>query len=228
MSVPSHLRDDIREDLRGLFVGDRTIGDSFLAPVVFVGVNAFTSLGPAAVAALLAGTAVAAWRIRKGQAPIYAFGGIAAIGFAALLALRSGRAESYFLPGIVGASGAAVGAALSVVTRRPLAAWSSWLYRRWPLEWYWRPDVRPAYTAVTWIWCAFFALRAAVQGVLFVQERPEMLAAAKVATSWPLIIPLLIVSYVYGNRKLHRLGGPNVDEFLAGAEPPFAGSQRGF
>ena len=47
-------------------------------------------------------------------------------------------------------------------------------------------------------------------------------------SSWPTIIPLLIVSYVYGNRKLHRLGGPNVDEFLAGAEPPYEGMQRGF
>lgn len=223
-----HLRDDIREDLRGLFVGERTVGDSFLAPVVFVAVNAFTSLGPAAVAALLVGVGVAGWRIRKGQEPVYAFGGIVAIGFAALLALRSGRAESYFLPGIVGASIGAVGGLASIVARRPLAAWSSHFYRRWPLQWYWRDDVRPAYSAVTWIWVVFFAARAAVQGVLFAQKRPELLAAAKVVTSWPLIIPLLIVSYVYGNRKLHRLGGPNVDEFRAGAAPPFAGSQRGF
>lgn len=223
-----HLREDIREDLRGLFVGERTIGDSFLAPLVFVGVNAFSSLGPASIAALVAGAAVAGWRIRKGQQPVYALGGILAIGFAALLALRSGRAESYFLPGIVGAVLGAVGGIASVAARRPLAAWSSWFYRRWPLEWYWRPDVRPAYTAVTWIWIGFFAVRAAVQGILFAQERPELLAAAKVATSWPLIIPLLIASYVYGNRKLHSLGGPNVDEFAAGAEPPYAGSQRGF
>ncbi len=223
-----HLRDDIRDDLRGLFVGDRTIGDSFLAPVVFVVINARSSLGPAAVGALLVGTAVAMWRIRKGQQPAYAFGGIIAIGFAAALALRSGRAESYFLPGIIGAGAGAAGGLASVIARRPLAAWSSWLYRRWPLDWYWRPDVRPAYTTVTWVWIAFFATRAAVQGVLFAQERPELLAAAKVITSWPLIIPLLIATYVYGNRKLHKLGGPNVAEHLAGAPPPYEGRQRGF
>jgi len=223
-----HLRDDIREDLRGLFVGDRTIGDSFLAPVVFVLVNALWSLGPAAVAAVLVGGAVALWRIRKGQQASYAFGGIIAIAFAAALALRSGRAETYFLPGIVGAAVGAIGGLISVVAGRPLAAWSSWFYRQWPLEWYWRPDVRPAYTVVTWVWIAFFATRAAVQAVLFAQERPEMLAAAKVLTSWPLIVPLLIASYVYGNRKLHRLGGPNVAEYLAQHQPPYAGQQRGF
>lgn len=226
--ISHDLREDIRDDLRGLFVGERTIGDSFLAPLVFVGVNAFSSLGPASIAALVAGGAVAAWRIRKGQEPIYAFGGIIAIGFAALLALRSGRAESYFLPGIVGASLGAAAGLISVIAKRPLAAWSSQFYRRWPQEWYWRDDVRPAYTAVTWLWIGFFALRAAVQGVLFIQERPELLAVAKVLTSWPLIIPLLIVSYVLGNTRLHRLGGPNVEEFTAGANPPFAGGQRGF
>jgi len=223
-----HLRQDIRDDLRDLFVGDRTVGDSFLAPVVFVAVNAFASLGPASVAALVVGGAVALWRTRKGQQPVYAIGGIIAIAFAAGLALRSGRAESYFLPGIVGAAAGAVGGLISVAVGRPLAAWSSSFYRQWPLEWYWRPDVRPAYTAVTWIWIVFFAVRAIVQGVLFAQERPELLAAAKVVTSWPLIVPLLIGSYVYGNRKLHRLGGPNVIEYQAGASPPFVGSQRGF
>jgi hypothetical protein len=55
-----------------------------------------------------------------------------------------------------------------------------------------------------------------------------MLAAAKVLTSWPLIVPLLIGTYVYGNRKLHKLGGPNVDEYLAGIHPPYTGQQRGF
>ena len=81
---------------------------------------------------------------------------------------------------------------------------------------------------MTWVWITFFAVRATVQGVLFAQSRPEMLAAAKVLTSWPLIIPLLIASYVFGNRKLHKLGGPNVDEYLADRQPPYAGEQRGF
>jgi len=223
-----HLRQDIRQDLRGLFVGDRTIGDSFFAPIVFVAVNAFVGLGAASLAAVVAGAIVALFRIRKGQQPIYAFGGIVAIAFAALLALRSGRAESYFLPGIIGASTGAVGGLVSLLARRPLAAWSSWLYRRWPLDWYWRPDVRPAYTAVTWIWIGYFAMRAVVQAVLYAQERPELLAAAKVITSWPLLVPLFVVSYVYGNRKLHSLGGPSVDEFTANASPPFGGEQRGF
>jgi hypothetical protein len=226
--VTDSLRDDIRADLKQLFVGDRTLGDSFLPPLVFVATNAVWSLGPASAAALAMGGGVAAWRIRRGQQVAYALAGIAAIGFAAFLALRSGRAETYFLPGILSAAGWAVLALISMLVRRPLAAWTSWATRRWPLAWYWRNDVRPAYTEVTAIWAFYFAGRALLQWVLFANEQPELLAAAKVATSWPLILPLLIVSYVYGTRRLDRLGGPNVAEFESGADPPFQGGQRGF
>ncbi len=222
------LRADFVADLRQMFSGDRTIGDSFPAPIAFVGVNALAGLGPATVAALAIGGLVAVWRVRRGQRVVYALGGIVAIGFAAAIALRSGRAEGYFLPGIVSAMGWAAAAVGSVLVRRPLAAWSSWGLRRWPLEWYWRSDVRPAYTRVTLLWAVYFAGRGTLQWALFVKEEPELLAAAKLATSWPLILPLLAVSYVYGNRTLHRLGGPNVDEFEIGASSPYAGGQRGF
>jgi hypothetical protein len=226
--VDRHVRDDVRDDLRSLFVGDRTIGDSFPAPIAFVAVNAWQGLGAATVGALVVGAAVAVWRIRKGQQVVYALGGIVAIGFAALIALRSGRAEGYFLPGIVSAFAWAGVAVVSLVVRKPLAAWSSWAFRRWPRDWYWRPDVRPAYAAVTVIWAAYFAVRGGVQWFFYVNEQPELLAVAKLATSWPTILPLLIVSYVYGNRRLQRLGGPNVEEFAAGSAPPYVGLQRGF
>ena len=223
-----HVWVDLREDLRGLFVGERTIGDSFLAPIAFVAVNALSSLGPATAAALAAGAGVALWRVRKGQKVSYAIGGILGIGFAAFLALRSGRAESFFLPGIVGTALLAAASVLSLIARRPLAAWSSWAQRKWPLAWYWRPDVRPAYTVVTAIWATYFAARAGLQWYLYLAERPEALAAARILTSWPTILPLLIVTYVYGNRHLTRLGGPTVAEFQSGTTGPFAGGQRGF
>ena len=39
---------------------------------------------------------------------------------------------------------------------------------------------------------------------------------------------LLIVSYLYGTWRLRSLGGPSVEEFKSGAEPPWEGQQRGF
>ncbi len=226
--MTSTLNDDIRDEIRSLFVGDRTLGDSFAPPLLFVLVNAIWGLGPAAAVAIAAGAGVAAWRVRKGQQVVYAIAGIGAVGFAAFLALRSGRAESYFLPGILSALGWAAATLLSILVRRPLASWSSWAYRRWPLDWYWRNDVRPAYTAVSWIWFGYFLLRGLGSGWLYLVEQPEALAVFKTITSWPTILPLLIVSYKVGVRRREALGGPNVEEHLSGAEPPYAGNQRGF
>jgi len=226
--VTDTLNEDIRNEIKGLFVGDRTLGDSFAPPLLFVLVNALWSLEAAAVVAIGAGVGVAAWRVRKGQQVVYALAGIGAVAFAALLAVRSGRAESYFLPGIVSTLGWAAATLVSIVVRRPLAGWSSWAYRRWPLAWYWRNDVRPAYTAVSWIWFGYFLGRGVVSGWLFLEEQPEALAIFKSITSWPVILPLLVVSYRVGYARRERLGGPTVAEHLAGAEPPYSGGQRGF
>jgi len=226
--VADPINDDIRAEIKGLFVGDRTLGDSFAPPLLFVLVNAIWTLGVAAGAAVAAGVGVAAWRIHKGQQIVYAAAGIGAVGFAAFLALRTGRAESYFIPGIVSTLVWAAAALVSIVVRRPLAAWSSWAYRRWPIAWYWRDDVRPAYSVVSWIWLGYFIVRGVVSGWLFLEERPEALAIFKSLTSWPTILPLLIVSYRVGVIRRERLGGPNIDEHRAGASPPYEGGQRGF
>lgn len=226
--MTSTVRDDFREDARSLFTGERTIGDSFPAPLAFVVGNALWGLGAASVVALAIGAVVAAWRIRRGQRTVYAMGGIAAIGFAALLALRSGRAEDYFLPGIIGTFAWTVVFVASIVVRRPIGALASWFIHRWPITWYWRNDVRPAYARVTIVWTVYFALRGLATWVLYVQGRPELLAVVKVVTSWPMMLPLLLVSYVWGNGMLHKLGGPNVDEHVAGAGAPYEGGQRGF
>ncbi len=222
------LNNDIREEIKSLFVGDRTLGDSFAPPLLFVLVNALWSLGVAAAIAIGAGAAVALWRIRKGQQIVYAVAGIGAVGFAAFLALRSGRAESYFLPGIVSALGYTVATLLSIIIKKPLVGWASWAYRRWPLDWYWRDDIRPAYSYVTWVWFGYFLVRGGVSWWLFVEEQPELLAVFKSLTSWPVILPMLYFTYRIGVKRRDQLGGPNVDEYVAGAEPPFVGGQRRF
>lgn len=226
--MATSVNDDIRDEIKSLFIGDRTLGDSLAPPLLFVAVNAVGSLGPAAAIAIAAGVVVAVWRIRKGQQIVYAVFGIVAVAFAAFLALRSGRAETYFLPGIVSAVAYAGGTLISILVKRPLSAWTSWAYRRWPLDWYWRDDVRPAYSHVSWYWFWYFLIRGGVSAWLFAVEQPELLAVWKTLTSWPTILPLLYLTYRVGMTKRNGLGGPNIDEHMAGAEPPFAGGQRRF
>lgn len=222
------VHDDIREELKGLFVGDRTLGDSFAPPLLFVAVNALMGLGPAAAVAIAAGTAVALWRIRKGQQIIYAVAGIVGVAFAAFLAVRSGRAETYFLPGIISTIAYAAGTLISILIKRPLSGWTSWAYRSWPRDWYWRDDIRPAYSYVSWFWFGYFVVRGGGSAWLFALEQPELLAIYKTVTSWPTILPLFYFTYKVGVHKRDQLGGPNVEEYLAGAKPPYVGGQRRF
>lgn len=222
------VHDDIRDEIRGLFVGDRTLGDSFAPPLLFVVANGLWGLSVAATVAIAAGAVVAFWRVRRGQQTIYALAGIFGVAFAAFLAVRSGRAESYFLPGIVSTVFYAGGTLISILVKRPLSGWTGWAYRRWPLDWYWRDDVRPAYSHVSWYWFWYFAIRGGVSAWLFVIEQPELLAVWKSITSWPTILPLFYLTYRIGVAKRDALGGPNVEEHVAGAEPPYVGGQRRF
>jgi hypothetical protein len=107
-------------------------------------------------------------------------------------------------------------------------AWTSYIARRWPLDWYWHPQVRPAYSEVTWLWVAFFGLRLLLAFSLFQREATGALAVVQLVTGWPATIILLIISYLYGTWRLRNLGGPSVEEFKASAEPPWEGQRRGF
>ncbi|MDJ0925788.1 MAG: DUF3159 domain-containing protein [Acidimicrobiia bacterium] len=222
------VNQDIRNDISSLFVGDRTLGDSFAPPLLFVAANAIWSLEVAAAVAITSGLLVALLRLRRGQRLIYALAGIGGIGFAAFLALRSGRAESYFLPGIVTTFLYAGGTLASILVKRPLSGWTGWAYRRWPLDWFWRDDVRPAYSHASWYWFWYFAIRGALSLWLFTIEQAELLAVWKTVTSWPTIVPLFFLSYRAGVAKRDALGGPNIEEHRAGASPPYVGGQRGF
>jgi hypothetical protein len=119
-------------------------------------------------------------------------------------------------------------AILSLVIRRPMVAWTSCIARRWPINWYWHPQVRPAYSEVTFAWAIFFAARLYLQFSLFQQANMPMLAAANLITSWPAIILLLIFSYLYGTWRLANLHGPSVEEFRNNIPAPWKSQTRGF
>lgn len=116
----------------------------------------------------------------------------------------------------------------SILAGKPMVAWTSYLARRWPWGWYWHPQVRPAYTEVTWFWAVFFLLRVGLQLNLFQAAQAEQLAGLNLILGWPATLLLLIFSYLYGTWRLRRLGGPSVTEFQENVEPPWQSQQRGF
>lgn len=82
--------------------------------------NAIAGLDAAIVAALTVSVALIAWRKYRKQPIQPAVSGLLGVVVASLIALYTGSAEGYFLPGIWVSLGLAVVFAISVVVRRPL------------------------------------------------------------------------------------------------------------
>jgi hypothetical protein len=219
---------EIREELQTVFSGRGGWVDSLLPPLIFLILNTIFGFevalwGSLGIAALIFG-----FRLLRRQPLRYAFGGFAGVIIAVIVARLIGSAEGFFLPGIITGVLTTVLCLVSVAIRRPLVAWTSFLTRRWPLNWYWHPRVRPAYSEVTLVWALFFTLRTLLQFELFQDQAADLLGTFQLLSGWPALIVLLVGSYLYGIWRLGNLGGPSVEEFNAGAEPPWEGQKRGF
>lgn len=226
--MPANKSREILEELRSVVLGRSNLVDSILPPVLFLVVNALLGFEAALGSSLVLALGITGLRLIRRQPVLYALGGIAGAGVAIGVALLSGRAEGFFLPGIASGAATVLLCLASILAGRPLVAYTSYVTRRWPLEWYWHPGVRPAYSEVTWLWVVFFGLRLALQIILFQQQAASLLAVANVVLGWPATIVLLVVSYLYGTWRLRNLAGPSVEEFKSGAQPPWQGQSRGF
>jgi len=219
---------ELVEEFRTVVAGRSNLADSIVPPIIFLIVNALLGFDYAVWGSLVVALIITIVRLRRRQPLGYAFGGLGGVLLAILIARWLGRAEGYFLPGIVTGGVSVVVSVVSVLVGRPLVAWTSYVARRWPLDWYWHPKVRPAYSEVTVAWAFFFAARLLLQLALFQSQAANLLAFIQALTGWPTTIVLLVLSYLYGTWRLGHLGGPSVQEFSKGAEPPWQGQRRGF
>jgi hypothetical protein len=219
---------EIAEELRTVVLGRGRWADALLPPLVFLILNALLGFNAALGGSLAVALLIGVYRLINRQPLGYALGGVGGVIIAGLIAWGIGGAEGYFLPGIFTGAATFILCLVSVIIKRPLVAWTSYLTRRWPLEWYWHPRVRPAYSEVTIAWAIVFALRALLQFELFQRQAAGMLGLVQLITGWPALLILLVLSYIYGLWRLQDLSGPSVEEFKAGAVPPWQGQRRGF
>lgn len=219
-------KQEILEELRSVLAG-RTF-DALLPPLVYVIANAAFGLLIGAVIALAAALFIFLFRLFKKQDWKYALGGLLAVLLAVGLAYLTQNASSYFLPALFSGGILVLLVLVSLIIGKPLAAWISHLTRAWPLDWFWRSDVKPAYREVTMFWLLILAGRFALQLLLYLKGDATTLGWANTLLGWPVTIIVLVLSYVYGIWRLHQLKGPGVDEFMENKLPPYRGQTRGF
>lgn len=222
-SKGSELLDEFR-----LVLGRGNVLDAVLPPLIFLLINSIFGFQAAMWASLGPAVLIAALRLWRGQSLLYAMAGIGSVGLAILIVWLLGRSEGYFLPNLVSGGVTLSLALISLLIRRPLVAWTSFIARRWPLEWYWHSRVRPAYSEVTLAWTVFFAARLLWQVSLFQAQAASQLAFVNFMLGWPALLILLVLSYLYGTWRLGNLNGPSVEEFRNQVPPPWQGQKRGF
>jgi len=222
-------REELIEELRMVFSGKTArLFDSLLPLLVFLIVNPLLGLNPALWGSVGVAGIVVLLRIFRRESLRYSLAGLAGVIIAGLFVRISGSGAGFFFPGFISGAITIILCVISVLFRRPLVAWTSFVVRRWPLNWYWHPKVLPAYNEVTLIWTVVFAARLAFEFWLYQRDATDVLGVSRIILGWPLTVVLLVGTYLYGLKRLSQLQGPSVDEFKTGAQPPWQGQKRGF
>jgi hypothetical protein len=220
---------ELKQEFVSIFSGTGSrLLDSILPLMVFLVGNPLLGAEFALWGALILAAGFTLYRVIKRQSVVYSLAGFGGVVLAAVFVLISGSETGFYLPGLVSTALIIVTAVVSVLFNRPMVAWTSILTRRWPREWYWHPRVLPAYNEVTIIWAVAFAAQLGLEYWLYQRDALNSLGIARLIFGWPFTIVLLVVSYLYGLWRLGNLSGPSVEEFKAGAEPPWEGQKRGF
>ena len=217
---------EILEELRSVLSG-KTL-DAIVPPLIFVLINSIYGLNSAVSVSIVFALILTVFRLLRKQTLIYALGGLLGIGAASCLAYLTNSATNYFIEAAIGSALLLLVALISLAYKKPMAAWMSHLTRGWPLEWFWRKDVKSAYQEVTWLWSILILIRLVIQIILIQNGDTTQNAWANVLLGWPVTILVLVFSYIYGIWRLHHLGGPGVEEYMEGKEPPWRGQVRGF
>jgi hypothetical protein len=136
---------------------------------------------------------------------------VAATGIAAWFALRSGRAEDAFLPGILLSAGYAVAILVSIVTKWPAVGFLVGVAdpRAQTDPFAWRRDraVVAVCQRLTWVLLALYAVRLAVMVPLYLAGQVAALGVAKIVLGWPLwlgALALMGAMLVRGHTPLER------------------------
>jgi hypothetical protein len=182
--------------------------DAALPPVVFVTVNAFAGLRPAAYVAIGLALVFVLERLVRRAPVINAVGGVLGTGLAVFIALRTGSAEGYFVPRALQNAGLAILCLGSVAIRKPLAAYVARAFLRLPGEWFENPLVRRPYAEVTLVFAGLFTLRAAIFTVLILLGEVGALGAAALILGWPAFALVLLWAWKWVPRRHAQLGAP--------------------
>lgn len=186
----------IRHRLSAALGGWRGSVETALPTVVFVVFWTWQQdVRTAAGAALAVAVVLTVVRVVQRSSLTHVAGAVFATAIAAFFAVRSGRAEAAFLPGILTNAGFLALTLVSVTSRWPAVGFivGAGDPRAQEDPFGWRRDrgmVRVC-TRLTWVLIGVYAVRLAVMVPLYLAAEVAWLAVAKIALGWPLWVASL-------------------------------------
>jgi Protein of unknown function (DUF3159) len=195
-------------NLREAVGGPLGMAETSLPAVAFVA--AYTASGSdtntSAIVAVGLALVLTVARLLRRESPQHALSGLVGVAFAAFIATRSGKAENFFLPGLLANAAYASAFLVSLAVRRPLVGII--VTKLDGEDEGWREDPRRmrAFVLASWLWAALFALRLLVQLPLYLAGAVVALGVAKTAMGLPLFGLGLWLTWLLVRR--HRVPAP--------------------
>ena len=192
--------------------GRHGIAESGLPAIAFVTVYTLGGqrIAPAAWVAVGVAAVLTVIRLLRRETLQFALAGFAGVALAAFVADRTGRAEDFFLPGLLLNAGYAAAYLISIAVRWPLIGvfveTATGRGRAWHDD---REKVR-LYARASWIWVGVFSVRLLVQLPLYAAGALVALGIARAAMGVPIFAIALWLTYL-----VLRGGGPGSARMLA-------------
>jgi hypothetical protein len=188
--------------------GPLGVAETSLPAVAFV--IAYTASGSdtntaAAVAVGLALLLTVA-RLARRESPQHALSGLVGVGFAAFIATRSGKAENFFLPGLLLNAVCASAFLVSLAVRRPLVGIIVTKLDGEEDGWRDDPGRMRAFVRATWLWAGLFLMRFLIQLPLYLAGAVVALGIARTALGLPVFVLGLWLTWLLVRR--HRVPAP--------------------
>lgn len=186
--APTTVEAVVRTELLKALGGWRGTLEAAVPIVVFLGAWGLTSQLRTSVVAAVAATAVfVVVRLLQRQTLTHVLSGVFGVVVSALVAVRTGDAGDFFLPGILYNAGLAVVFSLSMLSGWPVVGLLFGAVTGDLSGWRARPAVRRLFQRLTAVLLANYVIRVVVQLPLYLAGSVVVLGATKVALGWPLL-----------------------------------------
>jgi Protein of unknown function (DUF3159) len=146
-------------------------------------------------------------RLARRETLQFAFAGLIGVGIAAFISSRTGRAEDFFLPGLLLNAGYATAYAISIWVRWPLIGVIVGPLVGDGMAWRRDPARVRVYVKASWIWVGVFLVRLAVQLPLYLSGAVVALGIARAAMGVPIFAVAIWLNYLV-LRQGGEISGP--------------------